>query len=674
MQTPEVLLLNFNKTLEILLKSSIILEDYEIEENLIRIYKKTYLSQVFFNKYIIAVSGLQGVGKTTFLKNLYDLDDNILEPNIGRGEKIPVLFSENESIQKPTFSLTYFEKIEQKTFINEIELSNNEFNKKAKNPNDRDLYLEIKLPYKLLNNSTASFALLPGFESSNEEFQNILFHSLISSASCIFVLDEMRFADYRNKNYLNLIMEKFSSANPIFILTRADQSEDDNQELLENFKRQYANIEDDRIIIFGIGKEYKEKYLPKLNDALLKYVNNNFNFRKVQLEQLNKIIIESRPILDKIEEKLLNLKIENDFRNYEVENYLKVLREKIESLRKDFSKKLSSNLNTKGGEAKDKIEAHLYKKNWLDIIKDIFILRRKFKVRKELEDIIKKIWNEVDSNNISLNNSIEDILLLNGLLIMESKNKNSTENDKLIKYNESYILMEGEKDIDSFKKDCSLLFTNKKFEEVNFSNNFKNNLEKMPILFLELLRILNYNSKNLKVDSKKIVQVPSEKGNSILEDFTNLKDNHSTIIKGIGVILGLDAAYDGKLDSIPNLITALTLTTNQATLATQIGTGIGILFAVGYLYKSLLNQIDKSDIRNLEDSKYFINQITDHLYGKYMELFDDLMNLLYNKVKESLENRYNLSKEFSRKESLVKALSDFKDKRTELRQFLVSSK
>lgn len=81
--------------------------------------------------------------------------------------------------------------------------------------------------------------------------------------------------------------------------------------------------------------------------------------------------------------------------------------------------------------------------------------------------------------------------------------------------------MEGEKDIDSFKKDCSLLFTNKKFEEVNFSNNFKNNLEKMPILFLELLRILNYNSKNLKVDSKKIVQVPSGKGNSILEDFTN---------------------------------------------------------------------------------------------------------------------------------------------------------
>jgi len=47
---------------------------------------------------------------------------------------------------------------------------------------------------------------------------------------------------------------------------------------------------------------------------------------------------------------------------------------------------------------------------------------------------------------------------------------------------------------------------------------------------------------------------------------------------------------------------------------------------------------------------------------------------MYNKVKESLENRYNLSKEFNRKESLVKALSDFKDKRTELRQFLVSSK
>ena len=92
--SPEVFLKSFNNRILELLNSTEILDNSEIRKKLQLIYRKLAISERLFEKYIVSISGLQGVGKTTFIKQIYSIPDEFLPENIGRGEQLPVLITE----------------------------------------------------------------------------------------------------------------------------------------------------------------------------------------------------------------------------------------------------------------------------------------------------------------------------------------------------------------------------------------------------------------------------------------------------------------------------------------------------------------------------------------------------------------------------------------------------
>ena len=94
--SPEVFLKSFNKRILSLLDSTEILEKPETKNELKLIYRKLLISEILFEKYIISVSGLQGVGKTTLIKQIYSIPDELLPENIGRGEQLPILITESD--------------------------------------------------------------------------------------------------------------------------------------------------------------------------------------------------------------------------------------------------------------------------------------------------------------------------------------------------------------------------------------------------------------------------------------------------------------------------------------------------------------------------------------------------------------------------------------------------
>ena len=80
-----------------MLDSTEILENSEIKEGIkISFYRKLFISEILFEKYIISISGLQGVGKTTLIKQIYSIPDELLPENIGRGEQLPILITESD--------------------------------------------------------------------------------------------------------------------------------------------------------------------------------------------------------------------------------------------------------------------------------------------------------------------------------------------------------------------------------------------------------------------------------------------------------------------------------------------------------------------------------------------------------------------------------------------------
>ena len=64
--------------------------------------RKLLIASTMYQKKLICISGLQGVGKTTLMRNFYGLNGSYLNPTRGRGERIPVLITERKGISTPS--------------------------------------------------------------------------------------------------------------------------------------------------------------------------------------------------------------------------------------------------------------------------------------------------------------------------------------------------------------------------------------------------------------------------------------------------------------------------------------------------------------------------------------------------------------------------------------------
>ena len=59
-------------------------------QNIVRALRKIVIANEMMGKGIICISGLQGAGKSTLMKNFYGLSDEYFNIKTGVGEKIPV--------------------------------------------------------------------------------------------------------------------------------------------------------------------------------------------------------------------------------------------------------------------------------------------------------------------------------------------------------------------------------------------------------------------------------------------------------------------------------------------------------------------------------------------------------------------------------------------------------
>ena len=100
MHSPEILLQDLNAALRELHGASQLIDDERLRTDMPLIMRRLLLAEVLGTTSILAIGGSQGAGKTTLLRSLYALDGESaqwLQPNEGRGEKLPVLVLEDAS-------------------------------------------------------------------------------------------------------------------------------------------------------------------------------------------------------------------------------------------------------------------------------------------------------------------------------------------------------------------------------------------------------------------------------------------------------------------------------------------------------------------------------------------------------------------------------------------------
>lgn len=672
--TPEVMLKNFNKVIMKLLRASLILNHKSIEEDLKIFLRKTLISEIFFDKYTIAVSGLQGVGKTTLIKQLYDLPANILPENIGRGEKLPIMITECDIKEmelwvkklKKTDKFGYEIKDER---INTVD----EFNNITLNPKINDILLELKFP---LNSNVfntpeyKSFILLPGVEDDENEWQQLTEHSLTSAATCLFVFTNTSFAGEKNEKLLNKIQNNFDKAKPIYVLSHSDESEDGNAELKETVinRLNICKNEEDRVICTGIKKIVGDEWINELVKSLHKYSAIERDFRKSQIDNLDNLLLSDLGIiLSKIKRDNSIIDINNESKEIDVNKFLEFVDEGIKKVRETYSILTKKSLDAYVSKPIKNAENMIAGEKRTKKVTKIFV-RSSLKDMIKFREDIKKCWetsNEyspLEAQTYVLNNLLsKEFTLHNQLPISYDKNNNR---NKLLGNYDS----DGRGDYkidDSILNDYAIIFRGKNSDEKLTSEGYKKSLILIPVLAMEFLRIFTIFPELIDIDKKTIK--PKQNITEIVDNFVFLRAKNGLILGGLASIMGIDIIPDGEFNILSNILIKFGLPT---ALATKIALSAAAVIGVGILMVCVINQLNKMDIKDAYVARDMLLSIKDQYYSQYMENYDSMMDYIRELVKNRLYDRYKIDISTAYKERILKALSDAEYSRHKMREVL----
>ena len=605
---------------------------YKSTQEIYKSIRKLTIASMLYNKKIICVSGLQGAGKTTLIKNFYNISDEYLNSTIGRGERIPIIITEKKDIKTPVMSsMKIIRTPNGDCTCKSEELPKEECLNAASGPDSETMYLELFVPYKHINSESISFMLLPGFEKKNDYWNTLIEFSINSSDAAVFVFNETSFSNADNEGYLTRIKNKFGD-NLVYAISGSDGSSDGNAEVkntcLEVLK--IPENQSDRVVCVGAyNDDFKnQEWIKNLKTALDKYVLNegqyyNRNIQYVYNELLN-IQDNLYAILNEID---MNSKTE--LQEYENNALLKAFDKAYAKKKKFLTAKLNDQFDNAKSKSFQKIEVLSKNNNSIlnGIKRAVFgnnVDEQFVKPRKLIEASLKNNDGSYLANEY-LHSAIKDSL--------EILTTERTDLGRLIETEKT----EGKKQLceDSSKTKavvadvCNLLAD--KSTALTKSTIQCENPRKLLSAVVEMatyqygLTICSNLEKTIPNLTPYVPQEVNLNGNTIIEGGESSKN----FTLGLVGLMGIDMVSDGSLNMITQLATAIGVSTG---LASALSAGIIGIGAIASITKDL-NKMQRADITS---AKLTINSIYDGINKKILDEYDNCMEKVKDRIETNL--------------------------------------
>ncbi len=638
-----------------------------VNNEILKSLRKIIIANEMMNKKIICISGLQGAGKTTLIKNMYNLDEGFLNISLGRGEKIPVFINEKKNCIEPCMFGVYMGINNGNYFRDKIKLSQEEFIEASKGneiDNKQYMYLEIELPFRHIENEYTSLMLLPGFEDKKDYWRNLIEFAVNSSDASIFVFNQSSSAYIENSSKMQQTKELFGN-NVIYAISHSDLSKDNNNEVkltcIKNLD--IPEIESDRVVCIGEFKDDKinEKWITQLKLALDRYCDLDHNAeRKNEDYIVNVIQDEIFPCLETIKE---SLEQNNDdisyyfakeemFEDYIViqkkmrKQLLKIMNNHINSASEDSKKKLerlfidkkyAKEMNLKGSST---INKSLFGPN----IKDLINTRERVK-----ESLINDEDGEIFYQTKFLN-ALEEI---KNILPEEIKEKN------FLNYSPTTEIEEQKQKITNTMSNSLLLLQGKNIEDTsNVGIQFKNDSKNETIKVISALATYQF----VDLTYRKIqhnINASEEGLNNLFKveliDFDNYKMNETkkTIFSMLG-FAGIDLLGDGVLNTIPTIAETLGLSVPVVGVATAV---VGATATS----KAFITDINKIQIEEFKYASKALDSIEQNIISNYIENYDSYMEEVRIRIESNLGELIGLNKNQFNKLNAKIALNQIDD-------------
>lgn len=616
--------------------------------------RKIIIANEISDRMIICVTGLQGTGKTSLMKNYYEINDEIMNVALGRGERLPVLITEDD-VEKPQMYAVGIEKDTNGYIAKKIEVSSYDFVEFSKGEDEDStiMYMEILVPRKYEDKSSkCSFMLLPGYERKESYWNTLIEFSVQSADTAIFVLTPDSIADANNAQLLERIKTKFGE-NVIYAITHSDEQGDGN----ESYKNTLMGLvgadssQTSRFVCVGAypTKEENSIWRNQLQDAIKNFSTDPRASDQKNTEYLEDIIVsELRPAVITIKRFVTDV-TDDILTGFEQSSWLTAFDKSAANMRKKFQKAIGSNFKeAQNKDRKDLLDMMQYgkKKSEADIVDDA-----DFKTR--VEDFLLSCKGMVNYGRRAIfGENLSDVKNAKQLIDDVMKDTSGQYRyakafaDAVATTTDMLCIKQEPEDIPQIGSSTkgTLLLTKKEEEKKLILQDVTTILapgnrkaELVSSKPLDTMRaIVECGTQYFglcMVDglySEQYITMPELAESSLTraDVAKSIQDSEKFAMTVLGVT-GLDLLGDGVLNFIPSLAEAIGVAVPVAGAIVAAFVGVGAA-------KSMISDYNKLQLKDYYSYGKAISSVYDDVEARYLEIYDDFISEVRSKVEKYL--------------------------------------
>ena len=293
--TPEAYLKTLIRQLNSVNVATSYLEDEEREEfapELHQALRACQMTSLLYGHTVVAVAGSQGAGKTTLVRELYEIDTCWLAGNEGQGERVPVMVLEDAAVTAPQAFLYKWTDDLGADGMRGTPVSPAVFKDATRAWGELTLALPVlRVPVRHGGGRpNTGFMLLPGYEEinrHNQSWQEFMRLALVASSACVLVTDGSLLAQQQDIMLFDLKEQQLAGVYPVIAITKTEEMEEEHLAELRATASARFEVPTTSVVCTGSGNV--EAWQRSLLAALGRNGGIGAEARSRQLQDLEKL-------------------------------------------------------------------------------------------------------------------------------------------------------------------------------------------------------------------------------------------------------------------------------------------------------------------------------------------------------------------------------------------------
>jgi len=645
--------------------------------------------------YLVAVSGRQGSGKTSLVQSLYGIPSDYLPTPEGTGEKIPVLVVEENRPGESSDSFHAFVHRYHHGQVLKEEVEADTARETALTGKRDSIMVELRVPLQVFGREKQGFLLLPGSEWNQDRqtgtrttttYTDLVRHVLPCAATALICVDSTRAAQRRTREEIRQVNEDLEGVDPLYALTKADQSSDGNEELKTTLT-DALNIDDSNRTIAvdnppvsqpertAQSKEWTEN----LTSALNRYTAAGSAHRRAQEREMSAIISDVRSALEDIEERIDILSARTEMRqDNSLEPCLDTFDEEVESVRNDLKRHLENRLLETGviSNAARRITNEIQDESFWSKAGRV-VVGESLSDRVDFQRMVDQAWEDQNPEHrilASLNSVVqsriprrprlpgssndepsaslpeEDVSSQVGSLVLHQlQSEEGNQQPQSDERGQQLASLTKETLTNDTVGDIQALM-NANSSRGGFSSSLVQSTRAIPAVALDAVRI-GFVGQTHPSDVDDIVQGDSDP----IDEMEGARGDSKRLLTLLGAMLGADYAPDAELDIIKDLLIAGGV--GEGAAATVAGPVVAAL-AAAYGTVSAIKLVNAQDIGRADAGRAAITRVAERTVENVLSEYDSYMADIRRRMKRQLEDQFGVGRSLAEKANLKKSVED----------------